>query len=178
MVSKHTDHVNFLILLDELSDSNVEELSFPTNWTNILGNLKDDLGEIIRICKKNTQNINYVDNNIQEEVKKIDDLFDMFTKEILSRIENVRETIKRLCRTRSEATTQKLQELVAILRKILSPNDLLKLINDFIWSRGSGAQDGCEGGLSEISNTGKLASFNSGVNNLNNNVNFFNKINK
>ena len=54
MVSKHTDHVNYLILIEELEDSNMEELSVPTNWTNILGNLKDDLGEIIRICKKNS----------------------------------------------------------------------------------------------------------------------------
>lgn len=45
MISKHTDHSNYLILLDELQDSNIEELSVPTNWTNILGNLKEDLGK-------------------------------------------------------------------------------------------------------------------------------------
>lgn len=52
MVSKHTDHINYLILLDELMDSNIEELSIPTNWTNILGNMKEDFNEIIRVSKK------------------------------------------------------------------------------------------------------------------------------
>ena len=78
MVSKHTDHTNFLILLDELGDSNIEELSVPTNWTNILGSLKEDLGEIIRVCKKNSANITSFENFYMEDAKKIDDLFEAF----------------------------------------------------------------------------------------------------
>ncbi len=72
----------------------------------------------------------------------------------MSRIENVRET-------RSEATTLKLQELITILRKILSPNDLLKMINDFVWSKGS---DEGEGTINDLN-----AKMNA-VNTLNNNV--------
>lgn len=57
MVSKHNDHTSYLILLDELMDSNIEELSIPTNWTNILGNMKEDFNEIIKASKKSMQYI-------------------------------------------------------------------------------------------------------------------------
>jgi hypothetical protein len=43
MVSKHTDHTNYIILLDEFEDNCLEELNFPTNWTNILGHSREGI---------------------------------------------------------------------------------------------------------------------------------------
>ncbi|KRX03895.1 hypothetical protein PPERSA_04773 [Pseudocohnilembus persalinus] len=132
MISKHTDHSNYQILLDELEDSNIEELSVPTNWTNILGNLKDDLGEIIRICKKNSHSANNFEKSAEEETQKIDSLFDTLLEEIQEKVNGIRKHVKKLTIENQKNTVQKLKDLIDTLQKILSPSDLLSHINQYI----------------------------------------------
>ncbi|KAL4478889.1 hypothetical protein ABPG72_009715 [Tetrahymena utriculariae] len=130
MVSKHTDHTQHLILLDELRDSDLMSLSVPTNWTNTLGPLKDDIQSIIRICR-----VSDVSSYLQcqeDEVQKIDEMFDTFTKEIIEDIEKLRSHVKGICVDKNQTCVDRFIKLAETLRKVLNPQNLLNIVDDFI----------------------------------------------
>lgn len=65
-------------------------------------------------------------------MSKIDDMFDVFTKEIVEDIEKVRHHVKTICKEKNEGSADKLIKLTSTLRKVLSPIDLLSIVDDFI----------------------------------------------
>lgn len=131
MVSKHTDHTQQLILLDELRDSDLGNLSVPTNWALTLGGgLKEDIQQIIGVCRVSSFT-NAQDTQI-EELAKIDETFDTLTKEVVEEIEKLRTFVKDICREKSEGSAERLQKLVNTLRKILSPEQILTIVDQFI----------------------------------------------
>lgn len=60
-------------------------------------------------------------------------MFDIFTKEIVEDIEKVRGYVKSICKEKNEGSADKLSKLTNTLRKALSPNDLLQIVDEFIF---------------------------------------------
>lgn len=55
-----------------------------------------------------------------------------FYSKITVRINDIRSFIKDLCKSRNITSILKFKELVAELKKLLNPRDILKHINDYI----------------------------------------------
>lgn len=77
-------------------------------------------------------NVNNDANNQEEELAKIDDMFDTFTKEIVEDIEKVRTHVKTICKEKNQGSSDRLTQLTNTLRKVLSPMDLLTIVDEFI----------------------------------------------
>ncbi len=65
------------------------------------------------------------ESRISEDIKRIDDLFDNFKLEIDTRLEEIREHVKNLCRKSNDSISVKFQDLINQLKVILSPQELL-----------------------------------------------------
>jgi hypothetical protein len=59
-------------------------------------------------------------------------MFDVFTKEIIEDIERVRNHVKSICKDKNESSSDKLIKLTTTLRKVLSPSEMLTIVDEFI----------------------------------------------
>lgn len=110
-----------MILLDELRDSDIQSLSVPTNWTTTLGaGLREDIAAMIGLCRH--ADVSAVQRAHDDELQKIDDVFDTITKEVIEDIEKLRAYSKSIASRSSDGVTDKLISLTSSLRKALSPN--------------------------------------------------------
>lgn len=59
-------------------------------------------------------------------------MFDTFTKEIVEDIEKLRNHVKSICKDKNQGCVDRLIKLTNTLRKVLSPMDLLNIVDEFI----------------------------------------------